>query len=111
MVHKPAGRVVVSGYQDLQRLHPRVEHIHLRKFASKRLLESIIASCPHLRSISMSRYAYLRCSWLISLDIYGLEIAVSKRKRGRPNLMETTMMVRPNAWPDPLYKSGGNELL
>jgi len=77
--------VVISSYSDIVKLHPGVKHVHFRKFVSERLLKSIIEKCPKLEKISMSRYSSGRLSFIV-LD--NLKVEVTKRKVGRPNILE-----------------------
>ncbi|MEE9323095.1 MAG: hypothetical protein V3U72_00985 [Candidatus Aenigmarchaeota archaeon] len=97
MIHGQWRREVsVSSYSDLSKLSPSIRRVHFRKFLSKNLIERVFQICLELESISISRYAFRRCdpSCIEMLENIGLEVMVSKRGRGRPNLLELNGKVR-----------------
>ena len=55
-------RIVISSYADIKNISPSASYIHLRKFASKKQLKSILNICPSLKILSFSEYAYRRVS-------------------------------------------------
>ena len=83
-------RISVSSYSDLSKLSPFIKRIHFRKFLSKNLVRRVVQICLELESISISRYAFERCdpACIEMVEGIGLGIVVSKRGRGRPNLLE-----------------------
>jgi hypothetical protein len=82
-------QVVVSSYSDLSKLSPEVKHVHFRKFISKKLLEEVLCKFKKVEKISISRYAFSRCSTkLIEIANNKLELEISERSVGRPNLIE-----------------------
>ncbi len=79
--------VVISSYFDLSKLSSEVKTIHFRKFVSRNLLKIVLDKCPRLKIISFSRYASrrLHSDFLKSRNI---EIKISRKSSGRPNLVE-----------------------
>ena len=80
----------ISSYSDLSKLSHSVKFIHFRKFVSKKIIKKILSECPNLVEISFSSYAYKRCNDEILKCIYGegVNLSVSSRKAGRPNMIE-----------------------
>ncbi len=89
-MHGHLERISVSGYSDLSKLSGGESHLHFRKFLSKRLVIESLNLCPGLESISLSKYALDKCDpdCLEMLSKMRLDIMVSNRKEGRPNLIE-----------------------
>jgi hypothetical protein len=89
-MHGHLERISVSGYSDLSQLSPSISHLHFRKFLSKRLIMESLNMCQSLESVSLSRHALVNCNpdCLEVLSVMGLEIMVSERSEGRPNLLE-----------------------
>jgi len=67
-----------------------VKFVHFRKFVSRNILEKVLEICSDLEKISFSRYAFSRCDhdFIKELSQNGLDIDISKRSVGRPNLIE-----------------------
>lgn len=67
-----------------------IKIIHFRKFVSRKMVNIILDSCINLKKVSLSRYASSKCSSEIIdyMSEKGLQIQVSNRSIGRPNLLE-----------------------
>ena len=80
----------ISSYSDILKISPETKIIHLRKFASERLVKKIIEKNPQITKISFSRYTASRCNpsifgMIIKRDI---EVVIQQKGPGRPNLLE-----------------------
>jgi hypothetical protein len=82
----------ISSYSDLSKLSSDVKIVHFRKFISRRMVDMILGSCRGIKKVSLSRYASEKCNSEIIdyLTDKGLQIHISNRGNGRPNLLERT---------------------
>lgn len=57
---------------------------------SKRIIEKVLSECPNLVEISFSNYSYKRCNdeILECINREGINLSISSRKVGRPNIIE-----------------------
>lgn len=78
-------QVSISSYLDLEKIGKKTEIVHLRKFASRKLLQSIIERCPNLRLITLPEKLFHKSNWIKS---YNIPIAISKKGFGRQSLLE-----------------------
>jgi len=89
-----AKQLVISSYSDLSKLSPKIRHIHFRKFVSKKILDKIKKSCPELGKISFSSSAAKRLQSCSSSIPSGAKIQILERKSGRPNLIESFLLIK-----------------
>jgi len=78
-------QVSISSYSDVPKLDLKVEIVHLRKFASKRLIEEILKKCPDLKLITLPEKLYSKSSWIKD---YGVQVSISKKGLGRQSMLE-----------------------
>jgi hypothetical protein len=89
-----AKQLVISSYSDLSELSPKIKNIHFRKFVSKKMLNTIKESCPELDRISFSSSAAKRLQHCSSSLPTKAEIQILARKSGRPNLIESFLLIK-----------------
>ncbi len=82
--------VSISSYKDLEKISQKVKIIHFRKFASEKLIKCILEKHCHIRKFSFSKYVYSRSDSNIFdlIQENNIEVVVSNRSPGRPNLLE-----------------------
>ena len=80
----------ISSYSDLSKLSHSVKFVHFRKFVSKKIIKKVLSECPNLVEISFSNYAYKRCNddILKFINKEGVNLLISSRRAGRPNIIE-----------------------
>lgn len=89
-----AKQLVISSYSDLSELSPKIKHIHFRKFVSKKILNEVRENCPNLDKISFSSSAAKRLQNYSFLIPAKAEIKILERKSGRPNLIESFLLIK-----------------
>ncbi|MFH8080438.1 MAG: hypothetical protein QXO84_00985 [Candidatus Aenigmatarchaeota archaeon] len=80
-----AKQVSISSYSDISKLNKETRIVHLRKFASKKLLKEILNKCPQLRLISLPEKLYSKHEWIKD---FGVKVVISKKGLGRQNFLE-----------------------
>jgi hypothetical protein len=78
-------QVTISSYSDICKLHKNTEIVHLRKFASRRIIKKIVESCPKIKLITLPEKLFLKSQWIKE---YGINISISKKGLGRQSMLE-----------------------
>ncbi|MEM5777708.1 MAG: hypothetical protein QXJ06_04670 [Candidatus Aenigmatarchaeota archaeon] len=78
-------QVSISSYSDISKLDNKTNIVHLRKFASKKLIKNIVERCHNLQLITMPEKLYLKSKWI---EKYGIAISISKKGFGRQSILE-----------------------
>ncbi|MBD3155587.1 MAG: hypothetical protein GF368_02935 [Candidatus Aenigmarchaeota archaeon] len=81
----------ISNYQDIQKISSSVKIIHLRKFASIKLIKKILKKNSGIEKISLSKYVYTRSNSHVFdfIEDNDIEVSIRNKGPGRPNLLET----------------------
>ncbi|MBU5688001.1 MAG: hypothetical protein KQA41_01445 [Candidatus Aenigmarchaeota archaeon] len=78
-------QVSISSYSDISKLDDKTKIVHLRKFASKKLIKIIIQKCCNLQLITMPEKLYFKSRWI---EKYGIAVSISKKGFGRQSMLE-----------------------
>lgn len=81
---------VVSSYSDISKFSAEANSVHFRKFVSRKVLKEVMKKCKNLEKVFLSKHLNNELNEKIikRLNKNGISIAVSKRKTGRPSLIE-----------------------
>jgi len=81
----------ISNYQDVQKISSSVKVVHLRKFASVKLVKKILKKNSDIEKISLSKYVYSKSNSHVFdfIEDKDIEVVVRNKGPGRPNLLET----------------------
>jgi hypothetical protein len=79
--------VSISSLADIEFLSEDVLIVHLRKFASKKIIKAIVERCPRLKKVSLSKYAFSRVDGSLGLLPDEVSVLVSRGK-GRPSILD-----------------------
>jgi len=80
----------ISSYNDVQKISSSVESVHLRKFASVKLIKKILKKNSDIAKIYCSKYVYSRSNSHVFdfIENKNIEVVVQTKGPGRPNLLE-----------------------